>query len=193
MERKKDRTSSWNGMRLLLCFLGGYLSGCLFMNIYWRFSDRAASLAFCISVYDSAVWRISRDDLFWQLLQRDFLLLSVLFPGGLFAWGTVLVCCISSLCGVLLGMLTSGILLTEGVYWWLKGMLWMLPCFLCSAAVLAGEMCSIGKGTYRLQRNGKKIWSQLLAYAFHIILVLCLTAMVCRAESLVLFFLFTKK
>ena len=192
MEQNKDRTMTADIMALLLWFLGGYLCGCLMMNLYWRFSNRTASYAFRISVYDDAVSRISGDDLFWQLLRRDFSMLSLLFPGGLFSWGNVLVCGILCVAGFLLGTLTSGILLTEGVYWWLKGMLWMLPCFLCSGSVIAGEMYNAWKGTYRLQSCQRGMLSHCLRYAGHIVLVMCLTVMVCRAESLVLIFLFSK-
>lgn len=180
-------------MVLVLWFLGGYLCGCVAMNLYWRFSDRLASYAFRISVYEDAALRMSKDDLFWQLLSRDFGMLSILFPGGLFPWGNILVCGILSGGGFILGVLTSGILLTEGVYWWIRGMIWMLPCFLCSGTVLAGEMYSVWKGTYRLQKYRRPALRQLLTYAGHILLVSGLTVMVCRAESIVLLSLFTKK
>ena len=103
------------------------------MNLYWRFSNQAAAFAFCISVYENAAWTISADDLFWHLLQRDLFLLSGLFLADLFSWGSIMACTVVCVGGCLLGLLTSGILLEEGVYWWLRGILWMLPFLLMKA------------------------------------------------------------
>lgn len=167
--------------------------GCLGMNLYWRFSDRTAAFAFRISVYENAVWRISKDELFWQILQRDLWMLSILFPTGLFSWGRILVGVFLCAGGFMMGMLTSGILLTEGVYWWLRGMLWMCPCLLCSGTVLGGEMYTIWKGTYCLQNCRHSYMRQMLTYAGHILLAICLAAMACRAESIVILYFFAKK
>lgn len=178
-------------MTLLLWFLGGYLGGCLAMNLYWRCSERLALDAFRISVYDGSLLQTSRDGLFWKLFRRDLGVLSLLFVSGLFSWGYILVCAMLAGGGFVLGVLTSGILLSEGMYWWLKGMVWMLPCFLCSGSVLAGEMYSVWKGAYRLQRYRQPAMGQLVSYVGHILLIVCLTAMVCRAESTVLLSFFS--
>lgn len=193
MRQNEDRGKAADVMELVLWFFGGYLCGCVAMNMYWRFSDRLASYAFRISVYEDAYLRISGDDLFWRLIRRDFGILSILFPAGLFSWGNILICGILSGGGFILGVLTSGILLTEGVYWWIRGILWMMPCLLCSGSVLAGEMYSVWKGTYRLGQYRRPPWKHLLSYVGHILLVSCLTAMVCRAESIVLLSVFAKK
>ena len=173
-------------MTLLCWFLGGYLVGCLLMNLYWRFSNQAAAFAFCISVYENAAWTISADDLFWHLLQRDLFLLSGLFLADLFSWGSIMACTVVCVGGCLLGLLTSGILLEEGVYWWLRGILWMLPCFLCSGTVLAKELLHVWKGTYRLQRQRRPAAKQLLPFIGHVFLVICLEAVACRVESIIL-------
>ena len=193
MENNKDRTKTAVAMFLLCWFLGGYLLGCLVMNLYWRFSDRASAFTFHIAVYEDAVWNISKEDLFWQLLRRDLWLVSLLFPCGLVSWGGRIVCGMLSMGGVLLGILTSGILLSEGIYWWLKGMMWMLPCFLCSGSVLAGEILTVWRGTYRLHRKRELIVRQMLSYLGHIFLVICLTILACRVESVVLLAFFAKK
>ena len=191
--KEKDRTLLADVMTLLCWFLGGYLVGCLLMNMYWRFSNQAAAFAFCISVYENAAWTISADDLFWHLLQRDLFLLSGLFLADLFSWGSIMACTVVCVGGCLLGLLTSGILLEEGVYWWLRGILWMLPCFLCSGTVLAKELLHVWKGTYRLQRQRRPAAKQLLPFIGHVFLVICLAAVACRVESIILMAFLAKK
>ena len=191
--KEKDRTLLADVMTLLCWFLGGYLVGCLLMNLYWRFSNQAAAFAFCISVYENAAWTISADDLFWHLLQRDLFLLSGLFLADLFSWGSIMACTVVCVGGCLLGLLTSGILLEEGVYWWLRGILWMLPCFLCSGTVLAKELLHVWKGTYRLQRQRRPAAKQLLPFIGHVFLVICLAAVAGRVESIILMAFLAKK
>ena len=163
------------------------------MNLYWRFSNQAAAFAFGISVYENAAWTISVDDLFWHLLQRDLFLLSSLILADLFSWGSIMACTVVCVGGCLLGLLTSGILLEEGVYWWLRGILWMLPCFLCSGTVLAKELLHVWKGTYRLQRQRRPAAKQLLPFIGHVFLVICLAAVACRVESIILMAFLAKK
>ena len=180
-------------LAMLTCFFGGYLLGCLLMNLYWKYTDRAAAAAFYISVYDKTVPEGYAKTIFWQILGRDFRVLSLAFVIGLLPGAGMLIGMLLGMTGALLGILTSGILLTEGVYWWLRGLLWMLPCFVCSGSVLFLEMLYAWQEKYHLQRSGVPMWKQCLTYGGHILLVFLVTAMASRVESQFLYNFFTKK
>lgn len=180
-------------LAMLTCFFGGYLLGCLMINLYWRYTDRAAAAAFYISVYDNSVPAGYAKEIFWQILRRDIRLLSAVFVAALLPGAQILLGMVLGVTGMLLGVLTGGILLTEGVWWWLHGLVWMLPCFVCSGLVLFVEMKSAWQGTYRLKRTPGPVWRHFLGYGGHILLVLLVTVLAARVESYILYNFFTKK
>lgn len=193
MEARRDKENGAVILAMLTCFFGGYLFGCLLLNLYWKYTDRAAAAAFYISVYDKTVPKGFAKTIFWQILRRDFRVLSVVFVTGFLPGAGILIGMLLGTAGVLLGVLTSGILLTEGIYWWLRGLLWMLPCFICSGSVLLMEMLYAWQEKFHLHRSSVPVWRQCLTYARHIVLVLLVTVMAARVESQILYNFFTKK
>lgn len=180
-------------LAMLTCFFGGYLSGCLLINLYWKYTDRAAAAAFYISIYNKTVPEGYAATIFWRILGRDFRLLSAVFVIGLLPGAGMLIGTLLGMTGALFGILTGGILLTEGIYWWLRGLFWMLPCFVCSGSVLFMEMLYAWQQKFRLRRQAGPAWKQFAAYGGHILLVLLVTAMAARVESQILYIFFTKK
>lgn len=180
-------------LAMLTCFFGGYLLGCLMINLYWRYTDRAAAAAFYISVYDNSVPAGYAKAIFWQILRRDMRLLSAVFVIALLPGAQILLGMVLGVTGMLLGVLTGGILLTEGVWWWLHGLVWMLPCFACSGLVLFVEMKSAWQGKYRLKRTTDPVWQHFLGYGGHMLLVFLVTVLAARVESQILYNFFTKK
>ena len=180
-------------MGLLLCLFGGYLAGCLGMNLYWKYTSRAAASAFYISVYAGSVRTVQTGEMFWHILRRDVGILSLVFFTGLLPLGRVGIGCMLTFTGLLLGILTSGILLTEGVYWWMQALFWMLPCFLCSGSIIGREMYLAWQGTYRLAGYKGKRKNQLLVYGWHMLFIFFITTILSRAESGILYIFFAKK
>ena len=193
MESRRNKENGAVILAMLTCFFGGYLFGCLLLNLYWKYTDRAAAAAFYISVYDKTVPKGFAKTIFWQILRRDFRVLSVVFVIGFLPGAGILIGMLLGTAGVLLGVLTSGILLTEGIYWWLQGLLWMLPCFICSGSVLLTEMLYAWQEKFHLHRGSVPVWRQCLTYVGHIVLVLLVTVMAARMESQILYNFFTKK
>ena len=183
---RSEKTNGMPVMGLLLCLFGGYLAGCLGMNLYWKYTSRAAASAFYISVYAGSVRTVQTGEMFWHILRRDIGLLSLVFFAGLLPWGRIVIGGMLIVTGMLLGILTSGVLLTEGMYWWIQALLWMLPCFLCSGSIIGREMYLAWQGTYYLAGYKGKWTRQLLAYGGHIVVVFFITAILSRAESSIL-------
>lgn len=193
MVTRVEKTNSMAVMGLLICLFGGYLAGCLGMNLYWKYTSRAAASAFYISVYAESVRTVRPGEMFWHILRRDVGILNLIFFAGLLPWGRVVIGCMLAVTGMLLGILTSGILLTEGMHWWMQVLSWMLPCFLFSGSLIGYEMYLAWQGVYHLAGYKGKRKSQLLAYGGHILFVFFVTAILSRAESNILYIFFTKK
>ena len=121
MESRRNKENGAVILAMLTCFFGGYLFGCLLLNLYWKYTERAAAAVFYISVYDKTVPKGFAKTIFWQILRRDFRVLSVVFVIGFLPGAGILIGMLLGTAGVLLGVLTSGILLTEGIYWLAAG------------------------------------------------------------------------
>ncbi len=193
MRHKEGKGIHRDGMQLVALFLGGYLWGCLMLQLYWRFCDPLASQSFSVAVYENAVFQATGEVLFWQLLRRDLGILSLLFLGSVFPWGAVVVGTLLLGMGCVLGVLTSGILLQEGVYWWLKSLTWMVPCFCCSGPVLAVEMYDIWMGNGCMTNRQRQGLPKLAAFMGHILVMICLAVLACKGESSILLKFFIKK
>lgn len=186
MWTENGKSRNMQGMGLLLCAFGGYLAGCLGMNLYWKYTTGAAAAAFYISVYAGNSHAADGNIVFWHILRRDLGILSVVYFAGLLGCGRMVVGTILAVMGGLLGILTSGILLTEGVYWWLMSFLWMLPCFFCSGILIGREMYGVWQGKYVMnvmtgQRGNWK--KRLLLSGGHILWIFGAAVILCWAES----------